>query len=53
MYDLDAGKKAPHYSFLIFMCLEQFPDNMFYARFDTQRSVSESDSEDDPQTHRR
>ena len=45
MYDISAGKRAPPFSFMTIMTLEQDPARMFYARLD-QRLTVESESED-------
>ena len=44
MYDISAGKRAPPFSFMTIMTLEQDPSRMFYARLD-QRLTVESDSD--------
>ena len=46
MYDISAGKKAPPFSFMTVMCLEQDPSRMFYSRFDERLSI-DSDDEDE------
>jgi hypothetical protein len=46
MYDLAAGKRAPPFSFLTIMTLEQDPAKMFYARLDQRLFVEEEDAAD-------
>ena len=52
LYQVAIGKGAPPYSYLTILPHEQDEKKMFLGRFDTRLSV-DSDSDDDPRTHRR